>query len=134
LKRGLSPFWFGVVYFVVAYASIPLATGSIAQVRGWRLAAWGLSAVNFAAHIGFEQRRLRSTPARTALYAAVAVAIGAFGLALAAFVRTVVTGTGKPASLALAMALWPIITAVPAYGVALVAAAVMNRIPEGRTP
>jgi hypothetical protein len=125
--------WFGAVYFIVAYVSIPLATGSSAQVRGWRLTAWALSAVNFAAHIMFEQRRVRSTPASTALYVAVAVAIGAFGLALAAWVRAVITGTGKPVSLGIAMVVWPIITAVPAYGVALLAAAVLTRIPERRS-
>jgi hypothetical protein len=134
LRRGLSFVAFGLVYFIVAYASIPLATGSAAQVRGWRLAAWAVCAVNFAAHIAFEQRRLRSAPAQTALYVAAAVAIGAFGLALAALVRAVVTGTGQPALLAIAMLAWPLVTAVPAYLVAFAAAVVMTRIPDRRSP
>src|SRR6184192_4510046 len=57
------------------------------HMRLWRLAAWLASALVAAAHIGYEHYRLGSSPRPTALHAAGAVALGAFGLALAANVH-----------------------------------------------
>src|SRR5918911_4368632 len=57
------------------------------QVRVWRLAAWVVSAAVYAVHIGYEQFRLGNSPRATALHAALAVAVGAFLLAVAATVH-----------------------------------------------
>lgn len=77
----------GLLYLVIG-----LGTAELARRYGgvvWRWAAWAVSAVVFAAHIAFELRRLRSAPPRAAFHAALAVALGAFGLAAAATIRAV---------------------------------------------
>jgi hypothetical protein len=114
----------GVVYLVAGLAFATLAGGAAsAQMRvTWRLAAWVISAAAFAAHIRYEHVRLRSSPRRTALHAAMAVALGAFGLAVAATVHAQAVSSIRPAY-ALALVLWPVLTAVPAFIVALAVAA-----------
>jgi hypothetical protein len=93
------------------------------QVRVWRLAAWIISAAVYAAHIGYEHFRLgNSRPASTALHTALAVALGAFGLAVAANFHEVWVASSYRRSLALALVAWPALTGVPAFLVALVAA------------
>ena len=57
-----------------------------------------------------------------------AVALGGFGLAAAANIHAVGQGTGNQRLLALALVIWPILTGVPAFLVALVAAAVLARV------
>ena len=77
-----------MILVAVAYGAIGIVFAALAadanHVRLWRLAAWLASAAVAAVHIGYEHYRLRSSPRPTALHAAGAVALGAFGLALAA--------------------------------------------------
>ena len=89
----------------------------------WRLAAWLTCAAAFAIHIGLEHFRLRSSSRRTALHAAMSVALGAFGLAVTANIHALRAGTGNQRLLALALVIWPIITALPEFVVALVTSA-----------
>src|SRR5882762_10456966 len=114
----------GVVYLVAGISFAALANrAASAQMRvTWRLAAWVISAAAFAAHIGYEHIRLRSSPRTTAVHAALAVALGAFGLAVAASVHAYAVSSYHP-SHAVALVAWPVLTALPAFGVALVAAA-----------
>jgi vacuolar-type H+-ATPase subunit I/STV1 len=121
---------FGMVYLIVG-----LAFGELANLAAsnemrvmWRLAAWLLSAVAFAVHIGYEHFRFHNSPRSTALHASLGAAIGAFALAAAANVHALWAGQGNQLLLALALVLWPIITAVPAFLVALVIAAVLARM------
>jgi hypothetical protein len=95
----------------------------------WRLAAWVVSAGVYAAHIGYEHLRLRNGPRSTALHAAVAVAIGAFGLAGAAIVHSLLSASPHRLLrlVTLALMAWPILAGVPAYLVALAATAVLAR-------
>ena len=113
----------------VAYMAIGIVFAALAAdanyVRVWRLAAWLASAAAAAAHIGYEHYRLRSSPRPTALHAAGAVALGAFGLALAANVRWLFAGTPGQHAPLLALPVWPVITALPAFLVALTVAAVL---------
>jgi hypothetical protein len=88
----------------------------------WRLAAWVISAAAFAAHIGYEHVRLRSSPGTTALHTSLAVALGAFALAVAANVHAQVVSSYRP-SHAVALVAWPVLTALPAFVVALAVAA-----------
>ena len=115
----------------VAYAAIGIVFAALAvdanHVRVWRLAAWVASAVVAAAHIWYEQYRLGSSPRPTALHAAGAVALGAFGLALAANVHWLVAGTHGQRPPLLALPVWPVVTAVPAFLAALAVAAVLAR-------
>jgi hypothetical protein len=56
-----------------------------------------------------------------------AVALGAFGLAAAATVRALLSGTGNMRLHAIALVAWPMLTAVPAFLVAIAVAAVLAR-------
>jgi len=116
----------GVVYFLIGR----VFTLPADHVRVWRLAAWMVSGGVYAAHIGYEHFRLRNSPRLTALHVAVAVAIGAFALAVAGMIHSLSTAsTIRPAWL-LALVLWPAFTAVPAFIGALVAGAVLSRLPR----
>ena len=119
----------GIVYFVVGLLfALPSS-----HVRGSRLAAWVVSGVVYAAHIGYEQLRLNNSPRATALRAALAVAFGALLLAVAANVHAVMVTSHAPYWLfLLALVLWPLITAVPAFLVALAAGNLLNRFPTKR--
>ena len=91
-----------------------------------------VSAAVYAAHIGYEHFRIHSSPHSTALHVAIGAAIGAFGLAAAAIVHSLLTGTGNLRLLRIALLAWPLITGVPAYVVALVLTAVLARVTRGR--
>src|SRR2546421_8958123 len=104
-----------VAYVVSGMVFAALAkSADVNYVRLWRLAAWLASAAAAAAHIGYEHYRLRSSPRPTALHAAGAVALGAFGLALAANIHWLVAGTHGQRPPLLALPVWPVITALPA--------------------
>ena len=125
----------GVVYFVVGYGSAALDPSVPDRARFvWRLAAWALSAAVLAAQIGYEHFRLRDSPRAIALHSAAAVALGAFLIAAAATLHAATTASHAPYSrYLLALVLWPIITALPAFFVALIAGAVLARLaPEAR--
>lgn len=98
------------------------------HARVWRLAAWLVSGVAFATHIAYEHGRLRHRPSVLALHAAAAVALGAFGLAVAGALHSLwATASIRPLWL-LALVAWPAFTAVPAFLVALVAGAILTRV------
>jgi hypothetical protein len=118
----------------VAYAVIGILFGvldnsaDVNHVRLWRLAAWVVSAAVAAAHIGYEHYRLGASPRLTALHAAGAVALGAFGLALAANVHWLFAETHRQRPPLLALPAWPVITALPAFLLALAVATVLARL------
>src|SRR2546422_8676252 len=114
----------GVVYLVAGLTFAALANRAASrQMRvAWRMAAWVTSAAASAAHIAYEHIRLRSSPGTTALHASLAVAIGAFALAVAANVHAQAASVHQH-SHTLALLAWPVVTAVPAFVVALAAAA-----------
>ena len=121
-----------MILVAVAYMAIGIVFAALAAdanyVRVWRLAAWLASAAAAAAHIGYEHYRLRSSPRLTALHAAGAVALGAFGLALAANIHWLVAGTHGQRPPLLALPVWPVITALPAFLAALAIATVLARV------
>lgn len=114
----------GVLLAGIAYLVIGLGFSALARQGGtsWRFAAWAISAAVFATHIGYEHVRLRSTPRITAWYAALAVALGGFGLAAAATVHALASSSFRVAYV-IALAAWPMLLGVPAFLVALAAAA-----------
>ncbi len=91
--------------------------------RFWRLAAWVVSAVAYGAQIGYEHFRLRSSARTLALHASAATAVGAFALAAWANLHSHLRG---PVMLKVSLVLWPVLTAVPAFVVALVAAMALS--------
>ncbi|MCA1816137.1 MAG: hypothetical protein LC746_06965 [Acidobacteria bacterium] len=125
----------GVAYFVVGFGFALIATPPVSGRMwfAWRLAAWVASAAMFAAHVGYEHFRLGSSPLATARHAATAVAFGAFLLAVAATVHAATVASHAPyRRFALALVVWPVVTALPAFLVALVLAAVLARLPTKR--
>ena len=98
------------------------------HVHLWRLAAWVVSGVAYAAHIGYEYFRLRHSLRSTALHAALAVAIGAFALAVAGAVHSLSATSAIRPTWLLALVVWPVATAVPAFIVAFFAGAVLDRL------
>src|SRR4051812_19377707 len=78
-----------VVLLGIWYALIGIVFAVPAtHVQAWRLAAWVLSAIGFAAHIAYERFRLRNSPGSSAMHVALAVAIGGFGLAVGANIHS----------------------------------------------
>jgi len=115
----------GVVYALVGIVfAVPAS-----HVKVWRLAAWMVSATAYAAHIGYERFRLRNSPRSAALHVALAVALGAFGLAVGANIHSLSLGSPNEHQglLLLALGLWPVISALPAFLFALGASWVLAR-------
>jgi len=115
----------GAVYFVfgIAFAALAHLAGSSSMRETWNRLGFVASAVAFAIHIGYEHFRLRNSPLITASHVSMAVALGAFALAVSANVHGYRVGSSNQRLLALALVAWPAITAIPAFVVALVAAA-----------
>jgi hypothetical protein len=118
---------FGVIYGVVGIA-FPNPSASNKMQFMWRLGAWVICALAFAIHVGLEHFRYRNSPQRTALHVSASVSLGALALAVAANIHALRAGTGNQRLLTLALVIWPIITGVPAFIVALVAAALLARL------
>lgn len=116
----------GLIYLVAGLVSAALARSAESdQMRvAWRLAAWLISAAAFAAHIGYENSRLRSASVTTAWHVALAVGIGGFGLAVAASLHGHAVHRHFSG---LMLVVWPIATALPAFVVAWALAALLTR-------
>ena len=116
----------GVAYFVIGRVfALPTS-----HVHEWRLAAWAVSGGVYSAHIAYEHFKLRDSVRLTALRVALGVAIGAFGLAVAGMVHSRSTTSAVRPAWLLALVLWPAFTALPAFLGALVACAVLARLPR----
>ena len=112
----------GGLYFVVGvvFGELAKRADSGQALFRWRLAAWVVCAFVFAAHIAHEHFRLRSRATSLALRVALAVAVGAFLLAAAATLHAIRITSSAPFWLyLLALVLWPLMTGVPAFVVAL---------------
>jgi NADH:ubiquinone oxidoreductase subunit 5 (subunit L)/multisubunit Na+/H+ antiporter MnhA subunit len=120
----------GVAYFVVGYVFGELDDLGVTP-RGvflWRLGAWVFSAGTFAVHLWLEYARFRNTPFAIALHAALAVAFGAFLLAVAATFHAAWIESSAPLwRYYIALVAWPIFTAVPAFLVAVIVATGLTR-------
>lgn len=109
----------GVVYFLIGWL-----TTFPGNQRFWRPAAWALSALVYTAHIWYEHFRRRGAGLSTSWHAALAVAIGGFVLAVAGPLRS----HGVHLNTLLALIVFPGVTAIPAFLVALAATAVLARL------
>jgi len=114
----------GAVYLVIGLSFSAFAgwSKSNQMVFTWRLLSFFTSAVVFALHIGHEHFRLANSPLVTASHASMAVAVGAFGIAVAANVHGLWVHSSNQRSLIFALVAFPALTAIPAFAVALVAA------------
>lgn len=129
-RAGIRVMFLAGVAYVVIGVGFSLLDDSPdpTQVLLWRLGAWIASAAVAVAQIAYEHYRLGSTPRPLALRAAGAVALGALGLAVAANVHAFVAGTPRPVSLLAALVAWPVMTALPAFVAALIAAFALRRV------
>ena len=119
------------VYFLICGLALAELAGRAATAEArftWRMASWVIGALAITAHIAWEQFRLRSRPLTAALHTSLGVALGTSALAAAALVRALVTATGKPALLGLAIVLWPLISGVPTFLVALAASHLLRAV------
>ena len=110
-----------VVLLGIGYALVGIVFAAPAtHVQAWRLAAWVVSAVGFGAHIAYERFRLQNSASSAALHVAFAAALGAFGLAIGANIHSLSSGSTNQHRqlLLLALGIWPVITALPAFLVA----------------
>lgn len=124
-----------IVYPVVGVVFAALANpAASSEMRAfWRLAAWLACAGAFAAHLGYEHFRLRTSPLRTALHIAGAVAAGAFVLAVWVNVHGRWDASSRQSPLApLALVVFPVVTGVPAFVVARVAVFILARTRQSR--
>jgi hypothetical protein len=126
------------VFLGIGYAFVGIVFAVPAtHVQAWRLAAWVVSAIGYAAHIAYERFRLQNSPSSAALHVAFAVALGAFGLAVGANIHSLSAGSTQHRHfLFLSLGIWPVITALPAFLVALGANMVLARVlgsVEGRS-
>ena len=117
----------------VLYSVIGVVFALPSNVRIWRPAAWVASAALYAAHIAYEHLRQRNSSLSKALHVAVAVAIGGFGLAVAAIIHSLfVPPNYSRWRFVLALMVWPIVTALPAFIVALAIAWMLAHRPSKR--
>lgn len=117
----------GIIYLVtgVVFAALAAGASSHKGVVTWRLAAWVISGVAFVAQIAYEQWRLRSSSRSSAFHAALAAAIGAFGLAVAAVIHR--HGVVRPTAY-IAFLVWPVLLFIPAFVAAYAIATVLRRL------
>jgi len=135
MHRVPSWVWAAVICgaFYLAIGIVFGGLGSSAETRIlWRRAAWVVSAVVFAVHIAYEHFRRRSQPRTTGLHVAAAVALGTFGLAVSANIHAQPT-TRQRLLVAAALVIWPALTAIPAFVVAFVMAALLGRTTRSTT-
>src|SRR6266436_9921891 len=120
----------GVLYLAIGIASAALAgTASSNQMRSfWRVSAFVISALVFAAHLAYEHFRLRNAARPTAWHASVAVAFGALALALAANIHDLRSASGYRPRMLIALVAWPLLTAVPAFIVARVCSRIQQHL------
>jgi hypothetical protein len=123
----------GLVYFATGHVFGALAgSAGPGQARTvWRLAAWVVSAIAFTVHIRYEHVQLRSVPTATAGHTSLAVAIGAFALAVAATVHGMVAHHHFPSW---ALLVFPVGAATPAFVLALLAALLLTRMRRDDNP
>lgn len=117
-----------IVLIGIGYALVGILFALPASnVQIWRLAAWAVCGVGYTAHIGYERFRLGNRPVIGALHVAVGVAIGGLGLAIGANIHSIAAGATPRPLLLLSLAIWPVMTALPAFLVALVISIVLAR-------
>ena len=112
--------------YVVASVGAAALSGTV-SVKTWRLAAWLLSLAIFITHFVIERRRLPRSSS-VAARVAIAVAIGAFGVAALGPLRAHWGEPSRPRLILLSIVAWPVMTGVPAFVAALIGGLVLDRL------
>jgi hypothetical protein len=123
-----------VVFSGAAYLAAGIVFGALAgraasnHIRvSWRLTAWAISAAVFTAHIIHERVHSGSAPGLAAWRVSLGVALGALGLAAAATVHAATAPGGRGPAILPMLLVWPVVTAMPAFIVAIAISAVIAR-------
>lgn len=121
----LAALLIGALYFLIGAGFSALARwdASIATHETRNRLAFLVSGILFLIHLGHEYFRLLYSPRVTATHVAIAVAIGAFGLALMANINDLSSPSGYRPRMLVALLAWPLLTGVPAFLVALIVTA-----------
>jgi hypothetical protein len=121
----------GCLYLLIGLVSADFAGGVPGpRQRFWRWMAWVLSAIVFGTHVARDRIRMRFSAASTAFHAALGAALGALGLAISATIHGYRVSTPHLRAVQLSLLIWPVITAIPAFFVAFLAAIAIRRNSE----
>ena len=138
-KEGTSRPWLpvalaaAVIYPAVGIGFAFLDSSSApAGVPFWRLAAWVVSALVFGTHLLSELRRHTTFPLRSAAHVSIAVALGAFILAVWVLAYARATGHSQGPIAPLALVLFPLFVGAPAFAVAFITASLANKLRRAR--
>ncbi len=126
--RSLTLAAFAYAVVGVVTADFAIGAGSPTARSAWRMAAWVLSLVVFAAQLLYERRREGATHVSTARDVAIAAAMGAFILAAVGPVRSHWHAADVWRTAILSLAAWPLLVGIPAYIAALVVGFLLDRV------
>lgn len=128
---SLTYFAAGIIFGALAGAAGPTPARTL-----WRATAFLVSGVVYVAHLAAEWRSRRVLA--SSLHVALAVAIGAFALALSANIHSLFVASSNRLLLRASVLIWPVMTALPAFVVAFAATTLGNRLgrrtDEGAAP
>jgi uncharacterized protein (DUF486 family) len=118
----------GLIYFAIGigFGAFARWATSASMRENWNRLAFLASGIIFLVHIVYEHFRLRNSPRITATHVSLAVAFGAFALALGANVHDLGSAAGYRPRMLVALVAWPILTGLPAFVVAFVASIALN--------
>jgi hypothetical protein len=132
MSRRPQSIW-AVFLGAAAYVLIGTGTAVLAalassstSVKVWRLAAWLLSAAVFTVHFAIVRGR-HARRFQLAAQVALAVALGALGVAILGPVRAHWSEPSRLKLALLSLVAWPVLTGVPAFTVALIGSLVLDR-------
>ena len=128
-KRATIVLIAALLYGLVGWGTAALARSAAgsAGVKVWRLTAWLSSVVIFVGHILYDRYKLSDSASRTARMAAFSVMIAVFALAIIGPVLAHRNSADFWRSGVLSVLLWPLLTGIPAFIVALAIASLAGR-------
>ena len=120
----------GAIYCTIGIGFSAFAGWSSSRrvVVAWNIASFVVSLVVFAVHIGYDYFRHGNRPLIVAWHASLAVALGSFLLAVSANIHSFRVANSPHGLLAIALVVWPLMVGIPAFVVALIAAAALKFI------
>jgi len=113
----------GAIYCAIGigFSSFAARSSSQRMVVAWNVASFVVSLVVFAVHISYDYFGLRNRPLIVAWHTSLAVALGSFLLAVSANINSFRVANSQHGLLAIALVVWPLMTGIPAFVVALIA-------------
>jgi hypothetical protein len=132
VRSRLQPWVRATVLLGLLYALVGITFAAPdTHVRFWRFAAWAVCGVAYIGHVAYEHFRLRQTPRLAAVHIAAGAALGAWGLAIGANINSLLTESSAQVQrlLLIALVVWPLIVAIPAFLVSLGITTILARSP-----